>query len=305
MTIFESLLKNYSMEGQEKIFRIIDFILTLNSNHGFKKETLLESLSISDSTFRRYIDNLKTCGFAVKKEPGNYYRIDPDCSLLNTITSAVLFSDKQKQILSNTIEYADADTDEKRELVDKISNLCYSDPVIYSFIKYDELTIIKKLREAIDDRKVVILKGYESASSSTIKDRVVEPFKFFNGFRSVWCYDVDNGDSRVFKISRITDIKPTDKEWSNKGKHNAKKSDLFGMTGDSFIPVELILSQRAKSLLEEEFYSAGRYIKPIENNKYLFSGKVTSFNGVGRFIRGLHKEIDIISPVELIEFVDK
>ncbi len=291
------------MEGQEKIFRIIDFILTLNSNHGFKKETLLQSLSISDSTFRRYIDNLKTCGFAVKKEPGNYYRIDPDCSLLNTITSAVLFSDKQKQILSNTVEYADVDTDEKRELVDKISNLCYSDPVIYSFIKYDELTIIKRLREAIDNKRVVILKGYESASSSTIKDRVVEPFKFFNGFRSVWCYDVDNKDVRVFKISRITDIKPTDDEWRYKSKHCAKKSDMFGMTSDTLIPVELILTQRAKSLLEEEFYSAGRYIKPDGNNRYIFSAKVASFDGVGRFIRGLYKEIDVVTPDALKSFI--
>ncbi len=77
----------------------------------------------------------------------------------------------------------------------------------------------------------------------------------------VRAYDVEKGDSRVFKVMRIHSVEATETPWAFEDKHKVKKPDVFRMTGSPVEKVVLQLNTRAKSLLVEEYPLAERDLK--------------------------------------------
>ena len=77
----------------------------------------------------------------------------------------------------------------------------------------------------------------------------------------VRAYDVEKGDSRVFKVMRIHSVAATETPWAFEDKHKVKKPDVFRMTGSPVEKVVLQLNTRAKSLLVEEYPLAERDLK--------------------------------------------
>ena len=69
----------------------------------------------------------------------------------------------------------------------------------------------------------------------------------------VRAYDVEKGDSRVFKVMRIHSVEATETPWAFEDKHKVKKPDVFRMTCSPVEKVVLQLNTRAQSLLVEEY----------------------------------------------------
>ena len=129
-------------------------------------------------------------------------------------------------------------------------------------------------------------------------------FDFTENGSSIWCYDLEKNDVRLFNIARIGYVEATKQPWANQDKHKCGNIDIFNMTGNKAIDVCLRLNLRAKNLLIEEFPRAKDCIvKECNDNSWLLTTQVYNIAGVARFYMGLANSIQIVSAPELKEYV--
>ena len=170
-----------------------------------------------------------------------------------------------------------------------------------SVIKKD--STVEELSKAIRSQHCVILHNYQSSNSGNIRDRKVEVFDFTDNGASIWCYDLEKKDVRLFNIARIGYVEVTKQLWANQDKHKCGNIDIFNMTGSASIDVCLRLNLRAKNLLIEEFPRSKDYVVKENNNSWLLTTKVYNIAGVARFYIGLANSIQIVSSPELTEYI--
>lgn len=167
-------------------------------------------------------------------------------------------------------------------------------------------TKIVSLRTALADKKVVILKDYES--SSGVKDREIEPYKVWPHQGMVYGYDPAIREGRIFKISRCSQVEISSKGWTDYKCPLNVNLDPFGfLVEDSkAIDVRLLLTSYAKQLLSEEHPDA-----PIttntsaSKNKFPFEMrcKLSALEGIGRFCLGLPDETEIATGIGLTNYI--
>lgn len=164
--------------------------------------------------------------------------------------------------------------------------------------------LLTALMEAINSRRKIIIHGYSSSHSGQIKDRHVEPFAFTNNQTAVWCYDLDKGENRTFKVERMGNVEILDQEWTCMSKHKQSKVDIFGMTGTTPIKISLQLNLLAKNLLVEEYPAAENFIiSTPDTNRWILNTEVCQIEGIGRFYMGLANCIEILDAPELKAYV--
>ena len=78
---------------------------------------------------------------------------------------------------------------------------------------------------------------------------------------------------------------------------------MFGMSSDTLVPVRLRLTMRAANLLKEEFPESKRMLRPDGKDHFLFETEVRDVKGIGRFVLGLHNEVEIIEAPELESYL--
>ena len=172
--------------------------------------------------------------------------------------------------------------------------------------KKEDAANVAALMDAIESKRQVVLHGYSSSSSGEIKDRVVEPFAFAAGQKTVWCYELATRTNKVFKVKRISNVEIKADRWENETHHRQGKMDIFRMTGDTAIDVKLQLSLMAKNILVEEYPDAERYLIPTDDDDvWILDTQVYRMEGLGRFYMGLAGEIQIIDAKGLKEYAQK
>lgn len=275
----------------------------MTGNVYFTVEELAEKLDTSYRSIYRYIDTFKELGFAVEKIHGNVYRIVKMPSSFKDLSKLVYFSDEEAKIVCNLIENLDSTHALKSALYKKLA-------AIYDITSINEFkgsksnaACVQAIRNAMDEKKRVVLKNYSSSHSGDIRDRLVEPFGFTNNHIDVWAYDVEKKENRLFKIPRIEWVDVLNEDWMFEGQHHRTNIDDFrmGYEGDG-VPVKLELSLRAKNLLIEEFPLAESGVKK-EGDKWVYSGKVGHMEGVGRFCIGLAGDVKVVDSPELEKYI--
>ena len=283
---------------------IIEILLMLSSNINYTPKEIAEKKGISIRTFYRYINTLKEIGFIIDKKE-NYFKIEKKNSYYKNISDLLHFSEEENIIISKAINSISGDNLLKQNLLKKLSSIYDFDRVAYSICDTQDHKKIDTLTKAIKTKKQAILKKYKSNNSNTVNDRLVEPFEFTNNYVSVWCYDISDNKCKTFKTARIKEVNITETNFKNTPFHKKSITDAFRNSGNKEIQVQLILSLRAKNLLEEEYPLSSKYITPNNNKTYKYAGWVTRYQGIGRFIMGLIEEIKIESPIELQDYINK
>lgn len=287
---------------QPKVERTLRLMRLMSGNVYYTVEQLAKKLDTSYRSIYRYIDTFKECGFAVEKLPGSVYRLISMPSGYRDLKKLVYFSEEEARIVANLIEGLDETNTLKSNLYKKLTAIYDSTSIKEYTGSAKNASNVQSLGNAMADRKQVTLHDYASASSSTVKDRVVEPFEFTNNHIDIWAYDVEKKAIRLFKIARIgwVDILPQD--WQYESEHKKGYLDAFRMQSFTQTRVRMELSMRAKNLLCEEFPLAEPDIKEVDG-KYIFDTMVSRMEGVGRFVMGLAKDIKIIDSPELEAYI--
>lgn len=290
------------MNQQAKFKRLLKLLVLLSGSRGYTIRQLADRIESSERTVYRYLSLFKDEGFIIDERSG-YYKIEKNDSEFKDLSQLLHFSEEEAYILEKAIHTIDDTNVFKSNLIKKLYAIYDFKRVPHAIVKKEAAENIEKIIDAIEHKKQVVFKDYKSAHGKTIRDRLVEPFGFTTNYLNIWCYDVDSGENKIFKSSRISEVVSNGKPWQHSEKHKEGNLDIFRISGYKKIYVNLELSMRAASLLIEEYPLSEKYISQINDNKYSFSGWVCDFKGVGRFVSGLFEDIEIVEPQELREYI--
>lgn len=287
---------------QPRVERVLRLMRLMTGSAHLTVEELAKALDTSCRSIYRYIDTFKTLGFTVEKVRGNVYRLVKMPAQFKDLSKLLYFSDEEGKLLCNLIENLDSTNALKASLHDKLAT-------IYDLTSINEFSgsksnaaTIQSLRDAMDDKKKVVLKNYASSNSGQIRDRLVEPFGFTNNHLDVWAYDLEKKQNKIFKIPRIGKVDILSEGWSCEEQHKRGLIDAFRMCADHQTPVRLEMTLRAKNLLVEEFPLAEPDVHQ-EGDKWIFDGPVSAMEGVGRFCIGLARDVRVLESDELKQYI--
>lgn len=160
--------------------------------------------------------------------------------------------------------------------------------------------IVRRLGQAIEEKKRVMLKPYQSVSENTVQDRIVEPHQLKHDDKYLLAYEPALSSVRPFKVDRIGAVVLLDVNFPPL--YSPMGLDVFGWSGESMMNVRLCLSELAYRLLIEEYPHAYPYIRK-DPNGYLFDHHVYDLRGIGRFVMGLPGDVKILEPEALQMYV--
>lgn len=287
---------------QTKIVKMLRLMKLLTGNVSRTIDQVAKEMSITPRTVYRYIDDIREAGFVVNKLYGNVYAMGKVGRGLSDFNKLIYFTEEEAYITAKLIEGIDNNNVLKRDLQRKLASV-YDSTSIGNYVgNASAAAVVEALAEGIKKKKQCVLKGYASAHSNDVRDRLVEPIDFTANLIDVWAYDVENGDCRVFKVARVAEVEVLPDNWAFAGEHKVMRPDVFRMTGNLNEKIVLQLDTRAKSLLLEEFPLAEKELKR-EDNKWVLRTTIHSLEGAGRFVIGLAADVKILEGERLRKYV--
>lgn len=289
---------------QTKITKLLRLMKLLTGNVSRTIDQLAAEMGITSRTIYRYIDTIREAGFVVNKLYGNVYAMGKVGRGLSDFNKLIYFTEEEAYIVAKMINGIDNNNILKRDLQRKLASVYDSTSIANYVDNPANAANVEALADAIKHKKQVVLKHYESAHSDEAKDRLVEPIEFTPNMIDVWAFDIDKGENRVFKVSRIQEVETTDTDWQFNAKHKVAKPDVFRMTGTKSERISLQLNTRAKTLLVEEFPLAEKELKR-EDGKWVLTTTIHSLEGAGRFVLGLAADIKVLQGDALLDYIKK
>ena len=287
---------------QPKIERLLRLLRLLSGNVTYSVDELADRLDTSWRSIYRYIDTLKSAGFAVEKVYGNVYRLVSMKDARFDLSKVVMFSDEEAAIVNGMIDGLDNTNALKIGLKRKLAAVYDSTSIANYIGSKSNAANTQAIADAIREHRKVVLKDYESSHSGQVRDRLVEPFQFTTNYVDAWCFDLEDGANKRFKIARIGEVEILPEEWAAEASHKVQPMDAFRMNGDRPIHIKLILSLRAKNLLVEEYPLAEQSTRE-ENGRWIYEGDIYALQGAGRFVVSLFHEIEIAEGEPLRQYV--
>lgn len=291
---------------QPKLERLLHLMMLLTANTCYTIEELAERMDTSPRSIYRYLDTFKAAGFTIYKE-GPYVRMGKESPFFKDISQLIHFSKEEAYMIHQVIEAIDNNNLIKQNLKRKLASVYNSKIIADSVIKGRDADNIRKLIDAYELKKQVILHNYSSAHGQTATDRYVEPFAFTTNYVEVWCYEPASKRNKLFRISRIESVEVTTANWEYEEIHQEGFTDIFRMSsyeGEKY-SITLQLTRRAYNLLIEEYPLAEQDTQQISPDYWLLKTQVSNFIGATRFILGLAADILIIDSPELKEYIKK
>ena len=287
---------------QPKLERLLRLMKLLTANTTYNVDQLAERLDMSRRTVYRYIDTFREAGFVIKKS-GDCIRLDKESPHFRDISQLVHFTEEEAVILKSAIENIDDTNLLKQNLKRKLYSVYDNRTLADTVVRGKNAPNIRRLIEAIEEQRQVVLHGYQSAHGGEVRDRRVEPFAFTTNYVQVWCLDTEDGANKLFKTARIGEVELTAQAWEHASEHREGFIDAFRIHGEVRHRIRLEMGLLAYNLLCEEYPLAERDVRPAGRGRWVLDTEVASMAGVGRFVVGLLDDIRIVDSPELTEYI--
>lgn len=259
-------------------------------------------LDTSERTVYRYLDLLKDLGFTIERDSNNKIFIASTSD-----NELIPFTPQEAEYLKMLLLTAGKENQLAQSVLQKVKQSSEIELGANSLFKAHLAKIVEQISIAIIEGKQLLIKGYSSANSQSITDRLVEPTCFTDNYDSVSAFEIKTKLNKYFNIERMTGVEVLETPIQFKSQHEFFEPDVFGFQGKSMNKViEMELSMRAFLLLKEEFSKSIVFIKPIpDSDKFYFKTNVQSFKAPGRFVMGFKDDIKVIGSKEFIYFIQK
>lgn len=287
---------------QPKLERLLRLMKLLTANTTYNVDQLAERLDMSRRTVYRYIDTFREAGFVIKKS-GDCIRLDKESPHFRDISQLVHFTEEEAVILKSAIENIDDTNLLKQNLKRKLYSVYDNRTLADTVVRGKNAPNIRRLIEAIEEQRQVVLHGYQSGHGGEVRDRRVEPFAFTTNYVQVWCFDTEDGANKLFKTARIGEVELTAQAWEHASEHREGFIDAFRIHGEVRHRVRIEMGLLAYNLLCEEYPLAERDVRPLGHGRWMLDTEVASMAGVGRFVVGLLDDIRIVDSPELTEYI--
>ena len=290
------------MNDQAKIQRTLRLLMLLAGKRWYSAPEIQERIGISTRTLYRYLHTLELAGFITERNPRQGYRLAPESGSMLTMQRLLHFTEEEGYLLYKTLGLLQGEGLAKERLLRKLHTL-YDCHILAQPARQHSMEIVATLQKAIVTKQQCTLHQYRSNHSQTITNRTIEPFAFTENYESIWGYDAEVKSCRQYKLARMEKVTISQHSWTFEKMHAIPFTDAFGFAAAKPLGTALLnLSMRAANLLREEYPLAEKCI--AENNKnYHTKISFADYKGIGRFIRGLCDEIEVLGPVGLKKYV--
>ncbi|MEM9990744.1 MAG: WYL domain-containing protein [Bacteroidota bacterium] len=292
---------------QNRLYQIFQLIRLLNTPPRRTAKQLMRQLDIGKNKFYESIKTLEAIGYPVEVDVKHRYflafQFQKRANEGILESDELLFLQEQlQQVPSNSPNAQFA-----QSILHKFDRNLTMIPLADMLPLLHRNRILQLLRDSIEQRFCVLLQNYRSMSSDKAGNRRIEPLDITPDKRYLIAWDLDKDRQSQFKLARIEDIEILDDKLPPTP-HDFTPMDLFGLTGDAWLPVKIKLSKYARHLLVEEFPDSRQYVR-VQRGEVYFDGMVRSWKGIGRFVLGLPGEMEVLAPTAfknyLQERVDK
>ncbi|MCB9053570.1 MAG: WYL domain-containing protein [Lewinellaceae bacterium] len=289
------------MTPRERVIKVL--LRILSYPYRYTRRDLAQYFGVSKDAINEDIAAFRNIGLSIEYDDENQHRLAilPDREF-KELRHLQPLSDEDKSRIARALDFVP-----KREAIylrRKLESLYDFQRLGLRALRKPALDRIDRLAAALKNREQVILENYRSRSNQ-IRDRLVEPFHVDPEKDTLQAYDVEQKDSRHYRLSRIERVHLTGQPWQYKNDHRAKITDVFRIADNDQVPVHLHLDVFAYNSLTEEFPLTITYIDPgTESNTFELQCSVNhEFKGIQNFIMSNAQHVDIIYPVELRERV--
>ena len=287
---------------QPRIERMLRLMRYMSGNINYSVEELAQKLDMSERTIYRYIDTFRGAGFAVTKIWTNVYKLEKMPKGAPDFDRLMFFSEEESYLINSLLDALIPTNALKKGIKDKLAVVVDSTAIANYVDRRSNAAHVTSLTQAAREKKKVLLKGYESGNSHTIRDRYVEPYGFTTDYIDVCAYDLEAKQNKIFKIQRINEVEILDEPWEAEKSHHRQGMDVFRMTGNYVGHIRWQMSVMAKNLLIEEYPLAEKYLKR-KVNSWILDTDICNYAGACRFYVGLAKEIRVLDSPEFEEYV--
>lgn len=274
--------------------KAIRLLMLLSGNRKYSLNELKDRFEVSERTVYRYLNNIEDAGFILDRQDG-LYRLAPNTSKIKNLHQLFHFTEEEAEIFYHSLSNLNLENEATNRLLNKLHTL-YDFKALKRIKETSNVEKIRNLTNGINQKKKVLLRNYRSSHSSTVSDRLVEPFQYMEDYKAIWCFDLKDYTNKQFKISRIGDVEVTNTHWSYEHQHKLPFHDAFRMSApEPIAQVKATLSLKAYNLIREEYPMTDQYLKK-ESDYYLLDIPIADFHGIGRFVLGLPGNIKVHEP---------
>lgn len=285
-----------------RIYRLLRMMQLLSSNVDYTTTELKERLEISERSIFRYLEVFKDAGYALHKKDKNIHKLYKMPADFIDLKDLVYISSEEAHILHTLLMSITGDSQVQINLEQKLAALYDATSITEIIGHKSSAENVRLLKDAINRKRQVVLMDYESSHSTSISDRIVEPYGFSVNYTDVYAYEVSTGMCKIFKICRIGWVRPVEHEWEHEEKHHKMTQDCFRMCGENEYKVTLKMTLKAKNLLIEEYPLASNDVA-YEDGCWWLKTSVNNLAGVGRFVIGMADEITVIDSPALKDYI--
>ncbi|MEY4987095.1 MAG: hypothetical protein RL567_874 [Bacteroidota bacterium] len=276
------------MFNQHRILRVFKLITLLKTFPTKSIKRLAQSLEISERSCYRYLDLLAEMGFEVDKDPHHKF-------FLRSEAISEPFTKEESQLIHEALSVAAKNNPLAASIQAKLPYLAESQTRANQVMAGHLAKLVSQIQEAISTEKQVRIFKYQSASSESISDRLIEPIGFTENYQTLCAFEVESQQNKYFKLERMGAIEILAENHKFNEAHLLLKPDVFGFneTGTKF-PIKLKLSMRAMLFLKDDYPATANFLSEQKDGTWLLDVEVNNMEPVERIVRSMSNEIKII-----------
>ena len=254
---------------------ILRLLMVLSGNVRYSAHQLAKKFDVTERTIFRHLNTIENAGFLVDRNAGSY-TLQICKKEAKTLNSLLHFTEEEAYLLFRTLDHINGGGSPTYQRLARKLNSLYDFRALSILPQKQSMDTIRLLREAMNSHIQVLLHDYRSSHSSTISDRLVEPFAFLPEYLSIWGYDTTDHQVKQFKTTRIESVTLLLTTWQYEEFHLIPFIDAFRISASSPIAtVEALLNLQAANLLTEEFPLAEPFLNSVieEESDYVANNK--------------------------------
>jgi proteasome accessory factor C len=275
------------MFNQNRIYRVFRLINLLKSSPSKSIKRLAESMEVSERSLYRYLELLVEVGFDVQKDSHSRYYLKHD-----NIES---FTKEEADLINQSITSNHKANPLIRSIRAKLESLGELNAASNEIVASHYSKIISRIKEALEAKCQVLLVKYQSASTESVTDRLVEPVGFTSNYQYLCAYEVETKLNKYFKLDRIGSIEILSEIVKFSEEHELLDHDVFGFndSGEKF-PIKLKMSMRAMLWLKDDYPTTSEFLSEQVDGSWLLEVEVNNMDPANRIVRSMPGEIKIL-----------
>jgi predicted DNA-binding transcriptional regulator YafY len=232
------------------------------------------------------MDLLTELGFEVGKDDHNKFFLQAD-------QIVEPFTKEESHLIHEVLTVAVKNNPLVDSIKSKLPSLEESNILATNIVNGHLSKLVSQINEAISSKTQIIINKYQSASSESITDRLVEPIGFTSNYQYLCAFEVESQQNKYFKLERMGAIENLSEIVKFQEKHKLLNPDVFGFndSGEKF-SIKLKLSMRAMLFLKDDYPATADFLTEQKDGSWLLNVEVNSMEPVERIVRGMPGEVE-------------